>query len=111
MLRSVIKLLQKNNDVAFAQHQLRRSFVRSPTEITEYARYAYEGKLNEQSNNVSCRGCDTDNANVRLLQQHALSAIRDFEKVDELAHEAGFTLQEDFEMPANNRLLVWHKSS
>ncbi len=81
MLRSVIKLLQKNNDVAFAQHQLRRSFVRSPAEITEYARYAYEGKLNEQSNNVSCRGCDADNANVRLLQQHAQFVVRSWCKM------------------------------
>jgi len=44
-----------------------------------------------------------------LLQQHPLSAIRDFEKVDELAREAGFVLQDDYAMPANNRLLVWNK--
>ena len=43
----VIKLLQKKNDVAFAQHQLQRTFVRSLAEITEYARYACEGKLDE----------------------------------------------------------------
>lgn len=45
-----------------------------------------------------------------LAQHSSLSAIRDFEKVDSLANAAGFKLQEDLEMPANNRLLVWHKT-
>jgi len=44
-----------------------------------------------------------------LARQHPDSAIRDFEAVDHLAGAAGFTLQGDQEMPANNRLLVWHK--
>lgn len=33
--------------------------------------------------------------------------IRDFEAVDALAAEAGLTLLQDHEMPANNRCLVW----
>ncbi|MEH6586918.1 MAG: DUF938 domain-containing protein [Halioglobus sp.] len=45
-----------------------------------------------------------------LAQQSSLSAIRDFEKVESLANVAGFKLQEDLEMPANNRLLVWHRA-
>ncbi|MFT4823460.1 MAG: hypothetical protein ACI9DH_001153 [Halioglobus sp.] len=44
-----------------------------------------------------------------LAQQNQLSAIRDFEKVDALAQAAGFMLEQDNEMPANNRLLVWRK--
>lgn len=44
-----------------------------------------------------------------LAQQHPDSAIRDFEAVDTLAAQAGFKLRADKEMPANNRLLVWHK--
>lgn len=44
-----------------------------------------------------------------LAQQNRLSAIRDFEKVDALAQEAGFVLEQDTDMPANNRLLVWRK--
>jgi hypothetical protein len=46
-----------------------------------------------------------------LYQQHPKSAIRDFEEVDQLARTAGFTLQGDTAMPANNRLLVWCKDS
>ncbi len=44
-----------------------------------------------------------------LAQQHPASAIRDFEAVDRLAAGAGFALQQDHAMPANNRLLVWRK--
>lgn len=44
-----------------------------------------------------------------LASRHPDSAIRDFEEVDSLAVAAGFVLQGDHEMPANNRLLVWRK--
>ena len=60
------------------------------------------------------RGDYTSESNARfdqwLAQQHPDSAIRDFEAVDALAADAGFSLKADNEMPANNRLLVWHKA-
>lgn len=36
--------------------------------------------------------------------------VRDFEAVDALAQAAGLRLQNDFAMPANNRLLVWRRA-
>lgn len=55
----------------------------------------------------------TSDSNARfdvwLGQQHPDSAIRDFEAVDTLAAQAGYHLQADHGMPANNRLLVWRK--
>jgi hypothetical protein len=55
----------------------------------------------------------TSDSNARfdqwLAQRSPDSAIRDFEDVDRLAAGAGFELQGDHEMPANNRLLVWAK--
>ncbi len=58
-------------------------------------------------------GTYTSASNARfdqwLAQQHPASAIRDFEAVDRLAAGAGFVLQQDHAMPANNRLLVWRK--
>lgn len=45
-----------------------------------------------------------------LGQRNPDSAIRNFEDVNQLAMEAGFTLLEDHAMPANNRLLLWQKS-
>jgi Protein of unknown function (DUF938) len=59
------------------------------------------------------RGQYTSPSNARfdqwLAQQHPDSAIRNFEDVDRLASAAGFSLQADHAMPANNRLLVWRK--
>ncbi len=57
----------------------------------------------------------TSDSNARfdqwLAQQSPDSAIRDFEAVDGLARNAGYRLQDDFAMPANNRILVWQKLS
>ena len=44
-----------------------------------------------------------------LRQRDPLSGIRNFEEVDELAQAAGFSLLRDYDMPANNRTLVWQK--
>ena len=59
------------------------------------------------------RGKYTSPSNARfdqwLAEQHPASAIRNFEDVDRLAITAGFALQGDHPMPANNRLLVWRK--
>ena len=35
------------------------------------------------------------------------SGIRNFEDLDQLAQQAGLLLQEDYVMPANNRILCW----
>ena len=55
----------------------------------------------------------TSDSNARfdewLAQRDPASAIRDFETVDALAGRAGYQLHADHAMPANNRLLVWHK--
>lgn len=44
-----------------------------------------------------------------LKQRDPLSGIRDFEAVNALAEQAGFTLQHDHALPANNRLLIWRR--
>ncbi|WP_339671234.1 DUF938 domain-containing protein [Dasania marina] len=46
-----------------------------------------------------------------LQSRDPLSAIRDFEKINALAQQAGLSLQADHEMPANNRCLVWKKNA
>lgn len=46
-----------------------------------------------------------------LAGQSPWSAIRDFEAVNRCAGQAGFSLAEDNEMPANNRLLVWRSAA
>jgi cyclopropane fatty-acyl-phospholipid synthase-like methyltransferase len=57
----------------------------------------------------------TSDSNARfdvwLKERDLESAIRDFEALCGLADENGMTLLADHEMPANNRILVWTKSS
>tara|TARA_Y100000034_G_C6885857_1_gene406760 strand:+ start:525 stop:1160 length:636 start_codon:yes stop_codon:yes gene_type:complete len=44
---------------------------------------------------------------IWLKERNSQSGIRDFEAVDELASNIGFTLKQNIDMPANNQLLVW----
>jgi len=57
----------------------------------------------------------TSDSNARfdqwLKDRDPLSGIRDFEALQELAAEAGLELRKDYAMPANNRTLVWSKTS
>jgi hypothetical protein len=58
-------------------------------------------------------GSYTSESNARFDQwlhaTHPGGCIRDFEAVDELASAAGFRLQQDHAMPANNRFMVFQK--
>lgn len=53
----------------------------------------------------------TSESNARfdmwLKNRDPESGIRNFEDLDELAQQAGLSLQEDYTMPANNRILCW----
>jgi cyclopropane fatty-acyl-phospholipid synthase-like methyltransferase len=44
-----------------------------------------------------------------LKNRDAMSGLRNFEDLDELAGNHGMILRADHEMPVNNRLLVWEK--
>lgn len=62
------------------------------------------GPFNYNNNYTSKSNADFD---LWLKHRDPLSGIRDFEKVRELASEIGLNLTDDYEMPSNNRLLVW----
>jgi len=55
----------------------------------------------------------TSESNARfdawLKARDPQSGIRNFEDLNQLAKAAGLVFQEDFSMPANNRILVWEK--
>ena len=55
----------------------------------------------------------TSESNARfddwLKQRDPRSGIRNFEDIDKLAQQAGLFLRDDFNMPANNRILSWEK--
>ncbi len=65
-----------------------------------YGPFNYAGEFTSASN------AEFD---VWLKLRDALSGIRDFEAVDQLAQAQGFELMQDVAMPSNNRLLVWSK--
>ena len=68
--------------------------------LVVYGPFNYEGQYTSPSN------AQFDEA---LRSGNPKRGIRDFEEVDALAAAAGFVLEEDRAMPANNRCIVWKR--
>ncbi|MGB0936524.1 MAG: DUF938 domain-containing protein [Colwellia sp.] len=66
-----------------------------------YGPFKYQGEFTSDSN---------ANFDIWLKDRDALSGVRDFEKVTSFAEKCHFTLVNDFEMPANNRFLLFKKA-
>ena len=66
-----------------------------------YGPFKYRGQFTTASN---------ERFDLWLKERSPASGIRDFEKVDGLALQAGLELVADHPMPANNQLIVWQKS-
>lgn len=66
-----------------------------------YGPFNYNGKFTSDSN---------ARFDVWLKTRNPLSGVRDFEALDTLAAAQGLTLLKDFEMPINNRTLVWKRA-
>ena len=65
-----------------------------------YGPFTYDGEFTSPSNKEF----------HQILRQRAShQGIRDFKNVNEMFVKAGFKLQEDFSMPANNQTLVFKK--
>ena len=65
-----------------------------------YGPFNYQGKFTSDSN---------ARFDQWLKQRDPLSGIRHFEDINNLAEQCGLRLKEDYAMPANNRILCWHK--
>jgi len=65
-----------------------------------YGPFNYQGKFTSDSNAAF---------DLWLKERDAQSGIRDIEAIIELALQAGLHLENDHEMPANNRLLIFKK--
>lgn len=65
-----------------------------------YGPFNYQGKYTSASN---------ANFDLWLKARDEESGIRDFEAICQLAEKASFTIKEDIEMPANNRILLFTK--
>ena len=78
------------------------SVSKSNSYLFVYGPFKYAGQFTSESNAVFDQS---------LRSRGVGSAIRDFEAVDDLARAAGFTLQKDTPMPANNQCIVWQRVS
>ena len=67
-----------------------------------YGPFNYAGQFTSQSN---------ARFDVSLRSRGVGSGLRDFEAVNALALGSGLTLEQDVAMPANNRTLVWRRTS
>ena len=65
-----------------------------------YGPFNYQGHYTSASN---------ERFDQWLKSRDVLSGIKDFEHINTLASTAGFELYNDYEMPANNRILCWQK--
>jgi len=66
-----------------------------------YGPFKYNGSFTSESNKAF---------DAHLKDVDPNRGIRDFENMQTLAHELGFELVADYNMPANNQMLVWRKS-
>ncbi|MCP4075435.1 MAG: DUF938 domain-containing protein [Gammaproteobacteria bacterium] len=65
-----------------------------------YGPFNYDGRYTSESN---------ARFDLWLKQRDPVSGIKNFEWLKDLGRQSGLECTEDFEMPANNRLLVWEK--
>ena len=65
-----------------------------------YGPFNYQGQYSSASN---------AHFDQWLKSRDTSSGIKDFEWVNSLAQNAGLSFQEDYAMPANNRILYWKK--
>ena len=72
--------------------------LREGSQVVIYGPFNYDGKFTSESN---------ANFDVWLKERNPESGIRAFEDVKNNMEKNGFTLYKDFEMPANNRTLVF----
>jgi len=75
---------------------------------THDAKLAIYGPFNYAGAYTSASNAAFD-ASLKARAPHM--GIRDFAEIDGLAAGAGFLLCDDFEMPANNRLLTWQRGA
>ena len=68
--------------------------------FAQYGPFNYAGQFTSDSN---------ARFDIWLKQRNPLSGIRNFEDLAELAGKHGMQLLADYEMPVNNRTLVWQK--
>jgi len=76
--------------------------------LTENGRLCLYGPFNYGGKFTSASNAQFD---ILLKEYNPASGVRDFEALNSLAEAQGLRLLKDFPMPANNRSLVWQRTS
>ena len=95
---NTLHIMSKSNVVEF--FKLVKSVTQEQSSLFVYGPFNYNGEYTSSSN------AEFD---AWLKERNLESAIRDFEWIDELANDVGFSIVGDVEMPANNRFLHWER--
>lgn len=74
--------------------------------LPEGGKFVLYGPFNYQNQYTSDSNANFD---LWLKARDPQSGIRNFEDLDNLAKSAGMEFRQDYEMPANNRILYWQK--
>ena len=90
-----------------AWSEVQALFAKLPDITTAEAKLIVYGPFNRDGHFSSASNAAFD---VWLKNQGTHMGIRDTEAVDALAREAGFVLQDDLSMPANNRCRIWRRT-
>lgn len=88
------------------QYSVDTMFKRIGENLPTMGQFIVYGPFNYQQQYTSASNEQFD----RWLKSRDIeSGIKDFETLNELAEQAGMQLIQDYEMPANNRILHWQK--
>jgi hypothetical protein len=87
--------------------EVERFFTQLPQVMENNAKLVVYGPFNYGGHFTSESNAAFD-AHLKAEKPHR--GIRDFEAVNALALDLGFILVHDYEMPANNRCLIWQRS-
>lgn len=87
----------KDNKTLFKNFGTR---LREGAQVIFYGPFNYNGEFTSESN---------AQFDLWLKKQNPHSGIRNFEDIEKVLKKHGFTLTKDFEMPANNRILLFTK--
>jgi SAM-dependent methyltransferase len=108
-------LLEQGFDAVFSANTLHimswpeveRFFAQLPLVLEDNAKLFIYGPFNYAGKFTSASNAAFD---ASLKADRPYRGIRDFEAVDALATGIGLSLVQDYEMPANNRCLIWQRS-
>ncbi len=106
--RSIDALFSANTLHIMHRHEVERFFSGLTNYLSADAKVCIYGPFNYLGLYTSASNKQFDQW---LKERDPNSGIPDFELIETLAQNAGLELQNDFEMPANNRLLFFKKTS